>query len=72
MQLVELLNRIPVLESHGNSDREVSALVFDSRKVSKDSLYIAVKGTAADDIHLLHRLLRKAQKQLFAKIYRKI
>ncbi|WP_209388700.1 UDP-N-acetylmuramoyl-L-alanyl-D-glutamate--2,6-diaminopimelate ligase [Chryseobacterium sp. RR2-3-20] len=48
MQLIELLNRIPVLESHGDTHREVSALVFDSRKVSENSLYIAVKGTVAD------------------------
>lgn len=48
MQLIELLNRIPVLEIHGKNDREVSALVFDSRKVTEDSLYVAVKGTVAD------------------------
>lgn len=48
MQLIELLNRIPILEIHGKNDREVSALVFDSRKVTEDSLYVAVKGTVAD------------------------
>jgi UDP-N-acetylmuramoyl-L-alanyl-D-glutamate--2,6-diaminopimelate ligase len=48
MQLVELLNRIPVLETHGDSNREVSELVFDSRKVSGNSLYIALRGTVVD------------------------
>ena len=72
MQLVELLNRIPVLEIHGNNDREVSALVFDSRKVTEDSLYVAVKGTVADGHSFIASSIEKAQQQLFAKIYRKI
>jgi UDP-N-acetylmuramoyl-L-alanyl-D-glutamate--2,6-diaminopimelate ligase len=48
MQLVELLNRIPVLEIHGENNREVSELVFDSRKISENSLYIALRGTVVD------------------------
>ncbi|MBW7675271.1 UDP-N-acetylmuramoyl-L-alanyl-D-glutamate--2,6-diaminopimelate ligase [Chryseobacterium chendengshani] len=48
MQLVELLNRIPVIEIQGENSREVSELVFDSRKVSKNSLYIALRGTVVD------------------------
>jgi len=48
MQLVELLNRIPVLEINGENTREVSELVFDSRKVSENSLYIALRGTVVD------------------------
>jgi len=48
MQLVELLRRIPVLEIHGDDSREVSGLVFDSRKVTENSLYIAMRGTVAD------------------------
>ncbi|MDR6405104.1 MULTISPECIES: UDP-N-acetylmuramoyl-L-alanyl-D-glutamate--2,6-diaminopimelate ligase [Chryseobacterium] len=48
MQLIELLNRIPVLEIHGDNAREVSELVFDSRKVTENSLYIAMRGTVVD------------------------
>ncbi|WP_374458402.1 UDP-N-acetylmuramoyl-L-alanyl-D-glutamate--2,6-diaminopimelate ligase [Chryseobacterium taeanense] len=48
MQLVDLLRRIPVLEIHGDESREISQLVFDSRKVTENSLYIAVRGTVAD------------------------
>lgn len=48
MQLNELLKRIPVLEIHGNDTREVSELVFDSRKVIENSLYIAMRGTVVD------------------------
>ena len=62
MQLVELLNRIPVLEIHGKNDREVSELVFDSRKVSEDSLYIAVKGTIADGHSFIASSIEKGAK----------
>ncbi len=48
MVLTELLKRIPVLEIHGDDTREVSDLVFDSRKATENCLYIAVRGTAAD------------------------
>lgn len=48
MQLVELLKRIPVLEIHGDDSREVSGLVFDSRMVTENSLYIAMRGTVVD------------------------
>lgn len=48
MILTKLLNRIPVLDIHGDDNREVSALVFDSRKITVNSLYIAIKGTVSD------------------------
>lgn len=48
MQLIELLKRIPVLEIHGDDTREVPELVFDSRKVTENSLYIAMRGTVVD------------------------
>lgn len=48
MQLNDLLKRIPVLEIHGDDSLEVSELVFDSRKVTENSLYIAMRGTVVD------------------------
>ncbi len=48
MTITELVNRIPVIEIHGDKNREVSELVFDSRKVTENSLYIAMRGTVAD------------------------
>lgn len=48
MNLEVLLERIPVLEIHGEKNREVSAIVFDSRKAVEHSLYVALKGTVVD------------------------
>lgn len=64
MQLIELLNRIPVLEIHGKNDREVSALVFDSRKVTEDSLYVAVIGTVADGHSFIASSIEKGAKTI--------
>lgn len=48
MIITELVNRIPVTEIHGDNNREVSELVIDSRKVTANSLYIAMRGTVVD------------------------
>ncbi|RNA61109.1 UDP-N-acetylmuramoyl-L-alanyl-D-glutamate--2,6-diaminopimelate ligase [Chryseobacterium nematophagum] len=64
MQLIELLNRIPVLETHGNNNREVSELVFDSRKVTNNSLYIAMRGTAVDGHSYIASSVEKGAKTI--------
>lgn len=48
MIITELVNRIPVVEIHGDNGREVNELVIDSRKVTENSLYIAMRGTVVD------------------------
>jgi len=64
MQLVELLNRIPVLEINGENTREVSELVFDSRKVSENSLYIALRGTVVDGHSFITSSIEKGAKTI--------
>jgi len=59
MKLEELLKRIPVLETIGNQNPEVSEIVFDSRKVVADSLYVAVKGTVSDGYSFIDSSLEK-------------
>lgn len=48
MTLAELLHKIPVLETHGNLQKVVSEIVFDSRNAAEGSLYVAVPGTVSD------------------------
>ncbi|QCX53072.1 UDP-N-acetylmuramoyl-L-alanyl-D-glutamate--2,6-diaminopimelate ligase [Elizabethkingia sp. JS20170427COW] len=48
MLLEKILYRIPVLETLGNQNRDVSQIVFDSRKVSENSMYVAMRGVAVD------------------------
>lgn len=59
MIITELVNRIPVTAIHGDSSREVTELVFDSRKSTKNSLYIAVKGTVSDGHSFISSAIEK-------------
>lgn len=64
MIITELLKRIPVLEIHGKDTREVSELVFDSRKVTEGSLYVAVRGTVADGHSYIASSVEKGAKAI--------
>ena len=59
MNLEVLLNRIPVLEIFGNKNREVSEIVFDSRKVIENSLYVAIKGTVSNGHSFVNSAIEK-------------
>ena len=59
MIITELVNRIPVTAIHGNSSREVTELVFDSRKATENSLYIAIKGTVSDGHSFISSAIEK-------------
>jgi len=48
MQLQDLLYGVTIKELVGKTDREVSALNFDSRKVKKGDVFFAVPGTISD------------------------
>ncbi|KEY18097.1 UDP-N-acetylmuramoyl-L-alanyl-D-glutamate--2,6-diaminopimelate ligase [Kaistella antarctica] len=59
MKLEDLLNRIPVLETLGDTNREVSALTFDSRKAVENSLYVAIKGTVSNGHDFIKAAIEK-------------
>ena len=48
MILQDILYKVPIRSVKGNTNIDISALAIDSRKVNKNSCFIAVKGTAAD------------------------
>jgi UDP-N-acetylmuramoyl-L-alanyl-D-glutamate--2,6-diaminopimelate ligase len=48
MQLQEILYSVAISELVGTTNREVTALVFDSRKVVAGSVFFAIKGTLSD------------------------
>lgn len=47
-KLQQLLENVSVLEVIGNTSMEVASICFDSREVSKHSLFIAQRGTVTD------------------------
>ena len=48
MQLKALLSKIPVTLTIGPVDREISAICYDSRRVTKNALFVALRGEKAD------------------------
>lgn len=46
--LRQLLERMDFECAQGDLDKEITELVYDSRKVTKDSLFVCIKGTAID------------------------
>jgi UDP-N-acetylmuramoyl-L-alanyl-D-glutamate--2,6-diaminopimelate ligase len=48
MNLQELLYKVSVAKAVGTTNVEVAGIAFDSRKIKKDFLFVAVKGTQSD------------------------
>jgi len=48
MQLQEILYGVTITQLVGSTNREISALTFDSRQVAADSVFFAVTGTVSD------------------------
>ncbi len=48
MNLQKLLNRIPALEIYGETNREISSVVSDSRLAVEGALYVALKSVTAE------------------------
>lgn len=54
--LRDILYKVNLLEVQGSTNLAIASMTFDSRKVSKDCLFIAVKGTQSDG----HAFIEKA------------
>lgn len=48
MKIEEILNGIEVVSVTGTKNRVITGIEFDSRKVKKDSLFVAIKGYKSD------------------------
>ena len=59
MNLNNLLKRIPIKETHGDLNREISEIVFDSRKAVSDSVYVAIRGAVADGHQFIGSAIEK-------------
>jgi UDP-N-acetylmuramoyl-L-alanyl-D-glutamate--2,6-diaminopimelate ligase len=54
--LTHILRGIKILDRRGNMSQDISKIVFDSRKVEANCLFVAVRGTQADG----HNFIQKA------------
>ncbi len=56
MKLKDVLYKVAIEAVHGSTDVEIYAVHFDSRKIEKDNVFVAIKGTVSDG----HEFIDKA------------
>ncbi|WP_432664768.1 UDP-N-acetylmuramoyl-L-alanyl-D-glutamate--2,6-diaminopimelate ligase [Wukongibacter baidiensis] len=56
MKLENLLNGVEVIKSYGNIDRDITGIVYDSRRATKNSLFVCVMGFKTDG----HKFIQSA------------
>ena len=59
MKLKELLRNVPVLETNADLKLEIENVYYDSRKVTENSLFVAVSGFASDGNRFIPMALSK-------------
>ena len=60
MELTQLLNTVSVIQVSGDVQRkDVSGIVYDSRKVQKNSIFVAIKGYKTDGHKFLQDAINK-------------
>ena len=59
MKLKELLKGVPVLQATADPELDVENVYYDSRKVTKNSLFVAISGFAADGNRFIPMALEK-------------
>ena len=59
MQIRQLVEKLEYTLLAGSLDTEVSTLVYDSRKVEKDSIFVCISGTVRDAHDFIQEVLEK-------------
>ncbi|MCL5069374.1 MAG: UDP-N-acetylmuramoyl-L-alanyl-D-glutamate--2,6-diaminopimelate ligase [Actinobacteria bacterium] len=58
MKLNQILKAVKPLEIIGSTDKEISSISYDSRKINKDSLFVAVPGFKKDGHEYIYDAVR--------------
>src|SRR6202022_3779494 len=67
MQLKTLLAAIPVREIIGPTDRAVESIAYDSRRVQRDGLFVALRGEKSDGHDFIARAIEKGAAVIVAE-----
>ena len=59
MRLIDLLERMEYRVLQGDTDKEVSTLVYDSRKVEKGSVFVCISGSVRDAHEFIPEVVEK-------------
>ena len=68
MILRQILDKVKILEIVGKLETEISEIIFDSRKVIENSLYIAIKGTLADGHQYISSAIEKGAEAIVCEV----
>ncbi len=66
-QLSDILQGLPFTELQGSADVTISAIVFDSRKVVPDCLFVAVRGTVVDGHNYIEQAVKGGAKAIICE-----
>ncbi|MCH7413392.1 UDP-N-acetylmuramoyl-L-alanyl-D-glutamate--2,6-diaminopimelate ligase [Belliella sp. R4-6] len=66
--LKDILYKVSLNSTIGNMDREISEIVFDSRKVVKDSVFVAISGTIVDGHDFIETALEKGASVIVCEV----
>ena len=69
--LKDILYKAWSIELHGSTNLAILSLSSDSRRVEKNSLFVAVKGLHSDGHEFIPMAEEKALSQLFVKCFQK-
>ena len=66
--LKDILYKVSLTSTSGNMETKVNHIAFDSRKVQKESLFIAVKGTITDGHTYLNNAIRSGATAIVCEV----
>ena len=64
MKLEQVLAEVNYEVLQGSLDKEVADIAYDSRKVKKDVMFVAIEGTVVDGHKFVPDVIRKGAKTL--------
>ena len=67
MKVIDLLEGIEYQCIQGDIDREITTLVYDSRKVVKDSVFVCISGAVRDGHDFAQEVAEKGAGVLFVE-----
>lgn len=68
-QLKDILYKTGIVEVIGSTNVSISSVCFDSRKVSKDCLFVAVKGTQSDGHDFIEQAVKSNALAIVCEIF---
>ena len=67
-KLAHLIQSVQTISVHGNMENEISLLTYDSRNVTADAVFFAIKGTQVDGHNYITNVIEKGCKAIVCEV----